>query len=250
MALPLYQRVGRSPLGRAALACLGILGLAGLAQAVMPLACSGGASFCDEAVELADLSEPAVAAESDVVPAAPPSVMLTPPAAAAEIATPTTDVASLAPPTPNAQDLLIAGSFAALEMPSTAGLVSRNVRTLPVDETGTPVPPDPPDPLVAEAEPPPVEPPPAAEPSPPRRVGAPPEVPETSLAYAPASGDTAKVTGAGANVRAKPARGGSEVLFALAGGEEVTIVERSRGWARIVDDRGRSGWIYGDYLRR
>lgn len=251
MAQPLYTRIGRSPLGRAGLACLGILGLAGLAQAVMPLACTGGAEFCRDATELADLPEPVLAAEPKDLPTAsvePASVEI----AAAE------PQPLAAAPAPTAQDLLIAGSFAALDMPPAHALVSRNVRTLPVNAEGTPIAAaasDAPAPLVAEADPPPAAAPqPAADSSPPaataRRVGPAPDVPETALAYAPASGDAATVTGAGANVRSKPARGGSEVLFALAGGKEVTIVEKSRGWARIVDDRGRSGWIYGDYLRR
>jgi hypothetical protein len=71
-----------------------------------------------------------------------------------------------------------------------------------------------------------------------------------ATAYAPVRDGNAVVTGKGANVRSLPKKGGSEVLFALAGGEEVTVVEMSKGWAKIVDARGRNGWIYGDYLRR
>ena len=43
---------------------------------------------------------------------------------------------------------------------------------------------------------------------------------------------------------------GSEVLFALRGGAEVTIAAMQSGWARVVDERGRSGWMYSKYLDR
>ncbi|MEO6014470.1 MAG: SH3 domain-containing protein [Devosia sp.] len=69
-------------------------------------------------------------------------------------------------------------------------------------------------------------------------------------AYAPAAGDSATVSGKGANVRSAPNKGKSDVLFALSGGAEVTVVQMSRGWAKVVDKQGRSGWIYGEYLDR
>jgi hypothetical protein len=69
-------------------------------------------------------------------------------------------------------------------------------------------------------------------------------------AYAPVRDGVAVVKGKGVNVRSAPRKGANEVLFTLAGGEEVTVVEMSKGWAKVVDSRGRSGWIYGEGLRR
>lgn len=69
-------------------------------------------------------------------------------------------------------------------------------------------------------------------------------------AYAPANGDSAVVTGKGANVRSAPNKGKGGVLFALEGGAEVTVVQMNRGWAKVVDKQGRSGWVYGEYLDR
>lgn len=56
------------------------------------------------------------------------------------------------------------------------------------------------------------------------------------------------VAGAGANIRATPSKGG-KVLFALNGGEKVTVLESKRGWSRIKDDQGRTGWIFDDGLK-
>jgi len=56
------------------------------------------------------------------------------------------------------------------------------------------------------------------------------------------------VGGQGVNVRAKPSMSGAK-LFALASGEKVTVKQNQRGWLNIVDDQGRSGWAYSDYLR-
>lgn len=59
----------------------------------------------------------------------------------------------------------------------------------------------------------------------------------------------ATVTGKGANVRAAPSKAG-KVLFALGGGKTVTIVGSKRGWMQVKDDQGRTGWMYGDALKR
>ena len=37
-------------------------------------------------------------------------------------------------------------------------------------------------------------------------------------------------------------------LFGLAGGEKVTVSENRRGWLKVTDDQGRTGWVYKDYL--
>jgi hypothetical protein len=63
-----------------------------------------------------------------------------------------------------------------------------------------------------------------------------------------ASVDTAVVS-TGANVRSSPSKGKSKVVFTLAAGEKVTVRDKQRGWMKITDDRGRSGWIYQDFLK-
>ena len=76
------------------------------------------------------------------------------------------------------------------------------------------------------------------------------EEPTRAVAYAPVRGSAAIVGGRGGNVRSLPKTKGSDVLFALVAGSEVTIVETQKGWAKIVDDRGRSGWIWDELLTR
>lgn len=71
--------------------------------------------------------------------------------------------------------------------------------------------------------------------------------PEVEVAAAPASSDGARVKGQGVNVRSGPSTGSGK-LFALVGGTEVTITDRSKGWLKITDDRGRSGWAYSSFL--
>lgn len=61
------------------------------------------------------------------------------------------------------------------------------------------------------------------------------------------AGDTRTVTGSGANVRSGPGKSNKR-LFTLAGGEKVKVGENQRGWMKITDDQGRSGWIYKTYL--
>ena len=69
-------------------------------------------------------------------------------------------------------------------------------------------------------------------------------------AYAPVRGGSAVVGRQGANVRTLPKTGGSQVLFALAAGEEVTVMETTKGWLKVVDSRGRSGWVWSELVRR
>lgn len=241
MAHPLFVALGRSPLGRAGLATFSILTLAAVAGGIIPLTCQAGAAFCTG-------DAPAVAAPEDLVAEAVPE--LEPVAAVAE-----------ATAAPDGADF-IADTFATLEaglVPAPAELTTRTVRTVGIDADGAPRDAEPPlaapPPLVAEA----TEPAETAEtvpatPAAPERAAsavdpAPAPAP-SSLAYAPGSGDAATVTGQGANVRSKPQMTGSEVLFALRGGAEVTIAAMQRGWARVVDESGRSGWMYARYLRR
>jgi hypothetical protein len=72
--------------------------------------------------------------------------------------------------------------------------------------------------------------------------------PGATAKAAPKSGQ-ASVTGKGANVRASPSKAG-KVLFALRGGELVSIVSSKRGWMQVKDAQGRTGWMYGDALKR
>lgn len=64
---------------------------------------------------------------------------------------------------------------------------------------------------------------------------------------ASASGDSRTVAGAGVNVRSGPGKSNAKV-FGLAGGEKVTVSENQRGWLKVTDDQGRTGWVYKDYL--
>jgi len=59
----------------------------------------------------------------------------------------------------------------------------------------------------------------------------------------------ATILGSGANVRTSPTKAG-KVVFAINGGESVTILENKRGWLRIKDDQGRTGWVYSDGVKR
>ena len=49
--------------------------------------------------------------------------------------------------------------------------------------------------------------------------------------------------------RAKPARGAGSV-FVLQPGAQVTVAEEQKGWVRVTDANGRSGWVYSSYLIR
>jgi SH3-like domain-containing protein len=62
-----------------------------------------------------------------------------------------------------------------------------------------------------------------------------------------ASGDTRTVKGQGVNVRSGPSSSNGK-LFALTGGTEVTVVDTQRGWLKITDPKGRTGWAYSSYL--
>ena len=55
------------------------------------------------------------------------------------------------------------------------------------------------------------------------------------------------VGGSGVNVRSGPSRSSSR-LFALTGGQEVTVTGNDKGWLSVIDAKGRRGWIYKDYL--
>ncbi len=288
MAQSLVSRIGASPLWRAGLASAFILGLAGLAAGVVPQACRNGVVICPEnapvplqVIDMAATSEPATDAHSQAPtevpsqepPAAVPSQQ---PAVAPLVPDEPIETAMIerAPASISSNDL-VAQTFAALEagLVGTAGeLTSRRVRTVAIDADGMPLAADsetPQAPVTEEsASEPPAEPEPAPEPLQVAQVdeSAPavssedpvpqdpvveePEPQPSAVAYAPVRGGSAVVGRQGGNVRSLPQTKGSDVLFALPRGAEITVVEMHKGWAKIVDNRGRSGWIWDDLLMR
>ncbi|HWA18190.1 MAG TPA: SH3 domain-containing protein [Devosia sp.] len=71
----------------------------------------------------------------------------------------------------------------------------------------------------------------------------------TATDVAPPPADTAKVLGQGVTVRSGPGKSNG-ALFALAGGTSVTVLENQKGWLKITDPKGRTGWAYKDFLSR
>jgi antitoxin (DNA-binding transcriptional repressor) of toxin-antitoxin stability system len=201
----------------------------------------------------------APAAATPVAPSVEPVAEVV--AAPAPDAVPAADAMALQQPASLTRNDLIAQTFAALDPEFTAPageLTARKVRTVSIGPDGMPIVEGAPTQVaeassepVAEAEAPPVEVA-ATEPADeaaPAAVEADEEEP-SAVAYAPVRGGDAVVGRQGANVRSLPQTKGSDVLFALASGEEVTITETSKGWSKVVDARGRSGWIWGELLRR
>lgn len=89
---------------------------------------------------------------------------------------------------------------------------------------------------------------PIADPPPAAAAPAKPEPAKPEAATETASGgDVRTVVGAGVNVRSGPGKSNGRA-FGLAGGEKVTVGENRRGWLKITDDQGRTGWVYKDYL--
>jgi hypothetical protein len=233
-----------------------ILGLAGFAAGVIPQACRSGVVICQTGGPLVGGVQNIVVAPLDASPAPAPSAGATEPVVAV------VDKSMLArEPASLTRNDLIAQTFAALdvELTTTAGeLTARKVRTVAIGPDGMPVIESGAAPVakalvepVVEPEPAPIEVADVVEPEP---VAAEPdavsEEEPAASAYAPVHGGNAIIGRQGANVRSAPKTGGSDVLFALASGEEVTVMETSRGWSKVVDSRGRSGWIWGQLLRR
>lgn len=264
MAQSLVSRIGSSPLWRAGLASAFILALAGFAAGVIPTACRNSFVICQ------DTGPGAITADQ----LAPAAVDPAPSAAVEEIVADVTplpqhDTFTTARPMANAsvkqepasltRNDLIAQTFAALDVGLTAAteLTARKVRTVSIGPDGTPIldkpaaaaPAAEPAPIVvAEAEP---------EPSPAPVVSEEPSSEEvvadeepSAAAYAPVRGGDATVGRQGANVRSAPKTRGSDVLFSLAAGEDVTIMETQKGWYKVVDSRGRSGWVWSELVRR
>lgn len=62
-----------------------------------------------------------------------------------------------------------------------------------------------------------------------------------------ASGDIRTVKGQGVNVRSGPSSSSGK-LFALRGGTKVTVTDEDRGWLKVTDPDGRTGWAYQQFL--
>jgi hypothetical protein len=150
-------------------------------------------------------------------------------------------------------DLLIAGTFDVLEqggalmqVASTTDVPKRKVRSVAVRPNGQPIlPPEEPDSAIQPASPQPISASVAPVPAPrPKFASAEANDPAPAASF---DGNTRTVKGMGVNVRSAPTSAGGK-LFALKGGEKVTVIETKRGWVRVTDSRGRSGWAYKDYL--
>jgi len=61
------------------------------------------------------------------------------------------------------------------------------------------------------------------------------------------SADTRTVAGSGVTVRSGPGKSYGR-KFALAAGEKVKVSDSQKGWLKITDDQGRTGWAYKAYL--
>ena len=57
-----------------------------------------------------------------------------------------------------------------------------------------------------------------------------------------------KVAGSGVTVRSGPGKSNKQ-LFNLSGGTQVTVLDDSKGWLKIKDTQGRTGWAYKSYIR-
>jgi hypothetical protein len=267
LAQPLVSRIGASPVWRAGLASVFILGLAGFAAGVIPQACRSGVVICTASAPdpiAADIVPPAETGASALTPSIEPVADV----AEAPAAVTAIDTMIRQQPASLTRNDLIAQTFAALDPEFTAPtgeLTARKVRTVSIGPDGMPViegaePADASTPVelvaedepVAEEAPAPIQVAEAEEPQPEAVVAEEPtdEEDATAAAYAPVRGGDAVIGRQGANVRSAPQTRGSSVLFALAPGEDVTVTETSKGWSKVVDKSGRSGWVWNELIRR
>ncbi len=56
------------------------------------------------------------------------------------------------------------------------------------------------------------------------------------------------VAGSGVTVRSGPGKS-NKALFNLPGGAEVSVLDESKGWLKVKDTDGRTGWAYKTYIR-
>lgn len=70
----------------------------------------------------------------------------------------------------------------------------------------------------------------------------------TSTDVSPGPGFSHKVAVEALRVRSGPRRTAPQV-FTLKGGSWVNIGDQVRGWVLITDEAGKTGWVYGSFLR-
>lgn len=75
-----------------------------------------------------------------------------------------------------------------------------------------------------------------------------PVIEDVPVAEAEQPASQKKVAGSGVTVRAGPGKS-NKALFSLAGGSDVSVLEDSKGWLKVRDAEGRTGWAYKDYIR-
>lgn len=273
MPLALVSDLSRSLLVRTVVATVAVFLFLAIATGALPVSCLAGSGSCAASAAATVVPMPSAMEE---LPSAEVSAPVAQVAAIDPVMSPTlTD------------NEVVAGSFSALNLDtlparSSADLatddeappVVRTVRTVAIHADGTPEIPAAPDateapptevaiaggpdalPAVAPLVAAPDDPAPAAVPA---AIAdpAPATVAEAKPAPAPAarksavkaasSGKSATVKGQGANVHAD-ARSASRVVFALAGGSKVSVLGTSKGWVHITDAKGRTGWMYKDYV--
>lgn len=62
------------------------------------------------------------------------------------------------------------------------------------------------------------------------------------------SGQWVRITASSLNVRSGPGSA-NQVLFSLAGGDEVEVLGESSGWLNVRDGAGRTGWVSANFAR-
>lgn len=285
MAHPLVAKLYRSLLTRTAVLSFAVLIVLGVATGALPMQCFAGAS-CDAdpalaaaddagtnlatnslpaagldttaqpaAVEVASLSQPAAPSltDNDLIAStfAMLDVTMKPPANVSNLGTPKAEAHGGPPTTRVVSTTVIRNSLPlapeAAQQVATAVPPSTLPSQSPAVEAVASIDPVSSEPAVEMAYAAPVE---VAKetPSEPETATAVEAAPPGEATATTSSASTGVIKGKGANVRSLPAKGGSEVLFALNGGARVTIGENSKGWLKITDEKGRSGWIYKDYV--
>lgn len=258
MAHPLVAQIYRSLLARTAVLIVAIIIVLGVATGALPVQCLGGGASCDAEVALAATDRAATNLSANVL-SAEPVADAAPTLTDNDLIATTFSMLDVQMQAPSGITNLDATSPQA---PSTRLVQTTTIRGgLPLDpyaaqRAATSVPPavssEQPV-VVAEADLSSSEPAVANAPSSgqdPVQTASP-EPPPVDPSITPENTSpslTGVVAGKGANVRSGPAKAAGNVLFALKGGEQVEILERSKGWLKIRDDRGRTGWIYGEYL--
>ena len=270
MGNSLATQISSNLLVRTSIVTVLVVGFLAVASGVLPVHCLIGTTCGPVATKAAQIAPPGTPAvtKAPQIAIATPVIQKTAPSLTnndvlaatfaqlkVELKAPTPTLTSGAPKP--AKLTTAAPSTQVATSDGDTGLTTRVVHAISIKPDGTPILGD--DVAVAYGEPSraPVAPPsPAVDAA--ARIGAgqipvaeaSPEPKLTPDVASPTGSGNATVLGAGANVRSNPSKSGGKVVFALAGGEAVTVVESKRGWLRIKDGQGRTGWIYADGLKR